>query len=393
MSKKVILVWFRNDLRTHDNEALYTAVEKADFVVPVYIFDPRYYQKNKSNFLNTGSLRQQYIYQSVKSLKEKIQSLGGDLLTYEGLPEEILPQLVHKYDIDEVYHHREVAKRETDISERVEEALWRLRKNLRHFIGHTLYHKEDLPFPIKDIPNDFNLFKKKIEKESAVRQALPDITAIPIPPHLEKTALPDHPFAEPETTGDYGEKAACKELEGILSADANTEDLYIRLSPYLAIGSLSPITTYHFLSNSTTVNNRKNTDQIIKGLLRRDYYRFMLKKNPNCYFIDQTATVSDPVLLQKWTNGNTENSAINQLMHKLNDTGNLPYDDREALGLHLIYEYHQNWLDGAAWFEQQLIDYAPATNYGFWAHLAGQGSCKKNNKSDSDWQKLRKEYA
>lgn len=390
MSKKVILVWFRNDLRTHDNEALYTAAERADYIVPVYIFDTRYYEQNKSNFLNTGDLRQHYILQSVKSLKEKLQSLGGDLLTYEGLPEEILPQLVQKYDIDEVYHHREVAKRETDISERVEEALWKQQKNLRHFIGHTLYHKEDLPFPIKDIPNDFNIFKKKIEKESSVRQALPEVTAVHLPPHLEKTELPDD--AAIQLTVDYGEKAGLKELESILDADANKEDLYIRLSPYLAIGSLSPITTYHFLSDRTTPTNKKNTDQIIKGLLRRDYYRFMLKKLPNGYFINRSTAVSDPILLEKWINGNTENNTINKLMQQLNGTGNLSYNDREALGLHLIYEYGQNWLDGAAWFEQQLIDYAPATNYGFWAHLAGQGSCEKNNKSDIDWQKFKKEH-
>jgi deoxyribodipyrimidine photo-lyase len=332
MTKKVILVWFRNDLRTLDNEALSTAVEKADFIVPVYIFDPRYYQKNKSDFLNTGNLREQYTYQSVKTLKEKLQLLGGDLLTYEGLPEEILPQLVQKYDIDEVYHHREVAKRETDISELVEEALWKQQKNLRHFIGHTLYHKEDLPFPIRDIPNDFNVFKKKIEKESSVRQALPDLTAVHLPPHIEKTDLPA--LAAKEQSVGYGEASAFRELEAILSANSKEEDLYIRLSPYLAIGSLSPIVTYHFLHERTTPANKKNTNQIINGLLRRDYYRFMLKKIPNSYFINHAPTVSDPALLAKWTGGDTESTIINNLMHRLNETGNLSYMEREILGMY-----------------------------------------------------------
>ncbi|WP_082785066.1 deoxyribodipyrimidine photo-lyase [Sphingobacterium populi] len=30
--KKVVLVWFRNDLRLHDNEILLEAVQKADII-------------------------------------------------------------------------------------------------------------------------------------------------------------------------------------------------------------------------------------------------------------------------------------------------------------------------------------------------------------------------
>lgn len=391
MTKKVILVWFRNDLRTHDNEALLTAVEKADFVVPVYVFDSRYYEKNNSGFCNTGPLRQQYIYQSVKSLQEKLQSLGGDLLTYEGLPEEIIPTLVQKYDIDEVYHHREVAKRETDISELVEEALWQQRKNLRHFIGHTLYHKEDLPFPIRDIPIDFNQFKKKIEKESVVRPALPDLTTVKLPPHIERTELPPAPGTALSVGS--GENDAFNELTEILQTKATDEDLYVRLSPYLAIGSLSPITTYHFVQEQIESANKKNVEQILHGLLRRDYYRFMVKKYPAKYFINESETISDPTKLAEWTEGKTGHAFINAMMDTLNQTGNLSYSDREALGLHLIHEYGQNWLDGAAWFEQQLIDYAPTTNYGLWAHLAGQGSSKRHNKTVNDWQKIKKAYS
>ncbi|NGF56347.1 deoxyribodipyrimidine photolyase [Parapedobacter sp. SGR-10] len=387
MSKKVILVWFRNDLRIHDNEILYNAVQKADFIVPVYIFDTRYYEVNQRGFLNTGQLRREYTLRTVMSLKEKIQHLGGDLLTYEGLPEEIIPHLVQKYDVDEVYHHREVAKRETDISERVEEALWKIKINLKHFIGHTLYHKEDLPFPIRDIPEDFNTFRKKIEKESSVRKALPDIAQIHIPPHLEKTILPTH--GKTKFPYDYGEKAALAELESVLQTEAGHQDLYVRLSPYLAIGSLSPILTYHFLSERISSQNKKNINHILDGLLRRDYFRFMLKKFSNRFFMNTETSISDPDLLQKWALGQTENEGINKLMRTLNETGNLSYKDREILGLHFIYEYKQNWLDGAAWFEQQLVDYAPATNYGFWAHLAGQGTSIKHNKSDKDWEKIR----
>ncbi len=34
----------------------------------------------------------------------------------------------------------------------------------------------------------------------------------------------------------------------------------------------------------------------------------------------------------------------------------------------------QDWRHGAAWFEKQLIDYDPASNWGNWAYQAGVGN-------------------
>src|SRR5690606_18901824 len=95
------------------------------------------------------------------------------------------------YEVDGVYHHREVASRETEISDKVETALWRLQINLKHFIGHTLFHKEDLPFPIREIPDSFNNFKKHAERESFVREPWPIPDSILSPEDLEKTKVPE----------------------------------------------------------------------------------------------------------------------------------------------------------------------------------------------------------
>ncbi len=35
------IVWFRQDLRLHDNEALHDAISSLDEVIPVYVFDER----------------------------------------------------------------------------------------------------------------------------------------------------------------------------------------------------------------------------------------------------------------------------------------------------------------------------------------------------------------
>ena len=42
--KRRALIWFRQDLRLHDNEALTTALRMADEVVTVYVFDERVFK-------------------------------------------------------------------------------------------------------------------------------------------------------------------------------------------------------------------------------------------------------------------------------------------------------------------------------------------------------------
>ena len=123
MSEKTILVWFRNDLRIHDNEILLEAVRKADKVLPVYCFDPYYFKKNPSGNPKTGSLRARFLLESVYDLRKNLQKIGGDLIIRIGNPAELLPQLAEQYHVNEVYHHREVAYEETEISEQVETAL------------------------------------------------------------------------------------------------------------------------------------------------------------------------------------------------------------------------------------------------------------------------------
>ena len=79
MSEKTILVWFRNDLRVHDNEILFEATRKADKVLPVYIFDPFYFKTTELGLLKTGNIRAKFLLESIADLRSNLQKLGGEL--------------------------------------------------------------------------------------------------------------------------------------------------------------------------------------------------------------------------------------------------------------------------------------------------------------------------
>lgn len=402
MSKK-ILVWFRNDLRLHDNEMLVEAIAKSDEILPVFCFDPRQFEVTRYKSIKTGAIRARFLLESVDDLRQSFQKFGGDILVLEGKPEELLPNLVKKYEISEVYHHREVASEETEVSTNVEDALWKFSVNLKHFIGHTLYNKEDLPFPVKDIPDVFSQFKKKTERDAIVKPCvltpehinfvqLEDWGVLPAITNLVVNELSIDLPVNTEFKG--GENEALKHLHDFLNdgeelALANTtlkkNNVFSKLSPWLGLGCLSPREVYWKMKEAeANFGLKPYFNQIVLGLLWRDYYRFMFKKYRNTFFkpegfsINEVTTgLVDSDLLNAWKNGNTGQPLVDSIMHDLNTSGYISNSCRQLAATYLIYELGVNWTMGAAYFEEKLIDYAPASNWGNWANIAGVGNDKR----------------
>jgi deoxyribodipyrimidine photo-lyase len=401
MSERIILVWFRNDLRVHDNEILLDAVRKADKVLPVYCFDPFYFTKSASGDSKTGNFRARFLLEAVADLRKNLQSLGSELIIRKGNPAEILPELALEYEVNEVYHHREVAYEETAISEQVETALWKIKLNLKHFIGHTLYHKEDLPFPIKDIPDSFSTFKKKIERESNVRPCIDTPAQISTPIITNAGELPalndlglSEPIDDPRASHQFmgGETEALQQLERyftytIPAASKNTKtcstSVSSNLSPWITLGCISLRQVYWEVTKHD--ENTNHNDPLILELLWRDYFRFMFKKHGQ-KFIDAAKgdtpelAANHVELFEKWKNGDTGSPLIDAIMHELNATGYINNYSRQIVAGYLVNTLKADWTKGAKYFEEKLIDYSPASNWGNWAFVAGINNDPKDHK-------------
>lgn len=392
MESRKILVWFRNDLRLHDNEMLVEAISKSDSILPVYFFDPRHFECTAETEGANIAVhnRFQFLAESVSALRESLKKLGGNLLVITGTPEDHISALVEQYEIAEVYHHREVATEETTVSSNVEDLLWKLRINLKHFIGHTLYNKEDLPFPIKDIPDVFPQFKKKTERDAIVKDCFLAPEQINFVAVEEWGELPEcgAPFL---TNLSGGEEEGIKHLQKLFAAGS---EIYIRsskahaaqhsftskLSPWLAVGALSPRKVYWAVKEAEQqFGANTHFTQLILGLLWRDFFRFMFKKHSVDYFKDIVEIKEFPQTgeyvqsLQQWKDGNTGNPVVDQYMTELNQSGFISHTGRLLVATYLIYVLKLNWIDGAGYFEQKLIDYSPASNWGNWAYVAGGG--------------------
>jgi len=407
MTSKKILVWFRNDLRLHDNEMLVEAIAKSDCILPVYFFDPRHFEKTKYGTSKSGQVRMQFLLESVADLRNSFQKFGGNLLVIHGKPEDHLPLLVEQHEIAEVYHHREVAKEETLISTAVEDLLWKLKINLKHFIGHTLYNKEDLPFPIKDIPDVFSQFKKKTERDAIVKACiltpqeisfvtLEDWGTLPLLADLSLDFQELDKVLEQYAVG--GEQEGLIHLKTLLSSgapiytkpskSADKVGFSSRLSAWLALGCLSPRKVYWLVKEAEAkFGSNPNFNQLILGLLWRDYFRFMFKKHGASYIKESELSTEmlnaelENTELIKWKNGSTGHLQIDKLMNQLNSSGFLPNASRLMVATFLIYILKINWTIGAAYFEERLIDHAYASNWGNWAIIAEGGNDVRSKNS------------
>jgi len=404
MSGKTILVWFRKDLRIHDNEILTEAVRRGDSIIPVYCFDPRQFELTSFNTNKTGLIRARFLLESVSDLRKSFQAAGGDLIIRVGNPESILPELVTKYKVHEVYHHREVASEETGVSTLVENALWKLKINLRHFIGHTLYHKEDLPFPINNIPDVFTSFRKKVERDSSVRSCFEAPGVMRFPENMDPGELPelsefgftDVDFFDDRSVMKFkgGETEALKRLQdyfwnsnavktykqtrnGLVGADYSS-----KFSAWIAMGCLSPREVYWEIKKYEQVHGAgDSTYTLFLELLWRDYFRYMFKKYGNKFFQKAGFKGTAPdegenqdELFELWKNAETGIPFIDANMRELNATGFMSNRGRQNVASFLVKDLKVNWMWGAAYFEEKLIDYCPANNWGNWAYIAGVGN-------------------
>jgi deoxyribodipyrimidine photo-lyase len=403
--KRRAIVWFRQDLRLHDNEALATALRMAEEVVPIYIFDERIFKgETRFGFPKIGKHRARFVLESVQDLRENIQKLGGQLLIRIGRPESILAEMAQQIKASWVICNRERTQEEVIVQDGLEQKLWGIGVELLYTRGKMLYHTQDLPVPVQHTPDSFSQFRKETEQITPVREPLSSPTAFPpLPPNLELGEMPGmadfglsdfetDPRAALEIKG--GETEALRRLRhyfwekdqvahyketrnGLIGADYSS-----KFSPWLSQGCLSPKFIYHELKRyeRERVSN-ESTYWLFFELLWRDFFRLMGKKYGNRIFKkggtqekELSHLKNNEELFTLWAEGRTGVPFVDANMRELAATGWMSNRGRQNVASFLVRDLKVNWQMGAEYFESQLLDYDPCSNWGNWNYVAGVGS-------------------
>ena len=85
--KMINVVWFKRDLRVHDNEAL-TSAAKDGPVLPLYIYEPALWEQEEMSFTKRAFLRV-----SLEELNLALKELGQGLIIKKGNAVDILDNL------------------------------------------------------------------------------------------------------------------------------------------------------------------------------------------------------------------------------------------------------------------------------------------------------------
>ncbi len=402
---KRIVVWFRQDLRLHDNEALCEALAHADEVIPIYVFDERRMSdKTSFGFRKTGKFRTKFLIESVTDLRQSLQQRGIDLIVRIGKPEEEVFKLAQEVKSSWVFCNKEPTHEEALVQNALEKNLWSIGQELRFYRGKMLYYTQDLPFPVAQTPDIFTNFRKEVEKVIPVRQPLPtpeQFAAWSVRPHLgEMPALSTFGYddfeADSRTAFVFkgGETAALQRLQyyfwdsnlvktyeetrnGLLGGDFST-----KFSAWLAQGCLSPKYIYAELQRyEAKRGSNKSTYWVFFELLWRDFFRLMGKKYGKKLFCKggilghETKRLSnDWNKFQQWADGKTGEPFIDANMAELNATGFMSNRGRQNVASYLVNDLKVNWQMGAEYFESILVDYDVCSNWGNWNYVAGVGN-------------------
>ena len=164
-----VVLWFRNDLRLHDNECVALAAAAAKVpgtsVLPVYFLDPRLLATTRSGHKKLGHFRALFLLQSLEDLRASLRAKGSDLLVLRQTPEEGLRSLLGPSSL--VLTQAEPATEEAAVDAAVEAALAAApgRHELRRVWGSTLLHLDDLPLQpgLANLPTVFTPIRTLVE--------------------------------------------------------------------------------------------------------------------------------------------------------------------------------------------------------------------------------------
>jgi deoxyribodipyrimidine photo-lyase len=393
MTKKKGLIWFKNDLRIHDNELL-NASNICEEVLPIFIIDPSWANSSIHGFKKTGNFRLRFIYESVLALQQQLNKIGSELYFFVGSPEKIIPQLIIKHRITDIFTKKEFGPDELKVETKI---------NSLGNMFRTTYHKLNTSscLPIEELStvtdDTFDVFYQKIISNKLFRSTHPGIN------QLTTIKLEDNKdigvFSQFMTINDIeqndfpfkgGEEEALERLRNYIwktsNVNAQTEvknfnnNSTAKFSPFISQGCLSvALVIKEVLAYEASNGKNSGTQALIKDILWREYYFAMFLKYGTKFFRQGGIPNKDMICLanyealNKWIEGNTGEPIIDASMNEMAATGFLNGSGRKLVANYLSKKLLVDWRLGAAYFESQLIDYEVCLNYGNWASAIGVG--------------------
>lgn len=401
MTNKIIIHWFRQDLRISDNPALNYANLQQGKIMPVYIID----NINYKNF-DLGAASKVWLYHSLNNLNK---NLDNKLNLYIGNPEDILTKLIKKYNAEHITcitcitwnrcYEPESITRDTKLKKYLKN------KNIKTYSDNSLLLWEPWEINKKDHTN-YKVFTAFYQR--GCLQAHMPREPISRPKDLNSKLIKDNKYSIkltdlnllPKISWDknlinnwtVGEEAAKNKLKKFLGSpilnyqdgrNIPSKQFTSKLSPHLHFGEISPNQIWYATQKLLKNNNSDNNIKIfLSELAWREFsYNLLFNYNnlPNKNWREQfdkfpwNKNINNKYY-KLWTKGQTGYPIVDAGMRELWQTGYMHNRVRMITASFLVKNLLVDWRLGAKWFWDCLVDADLASNSASWQWVAGSGA-------------------
>ncbi len=385
---KTALVWFRNDLRLSDNDALSWAVDEGYHILP-------FFHLEEGESLPTGGATKWWLHFALEDFSSQISDLGGQLII--GNPEltcdEALKSVIKKYSIEAVLWNRSYEPEHIKRDTRIKAYLKNQDIHAESFNSNLLFdptkvtNKSGTPFKV------FTPFWKSLKENEICPAPELDLGSISWAKAIAPLSVADLNLLPKIKwgTGFYDawqptRSGAMEQVDSFLPERASAypeqrdrPDLEgtSKLSPYLHFGQIGP---RELLTKFRATGDPKVESGVSRQLFWREFANHLLYHfnwTPTKPLYEKYADFpweEDPTLVKAWQQGQTGYPMVDAAMRELWTTGWMHNRARMIVGSFLVKHLLQPWQEGAAWFWDTLVDANLANNTFGWQWVAGCGA-------------------
>jgi len=374
MKNEVCIFWFRRDLRLEDNCGLFHALNSEFPVLPIFIFDTTILEKLEDK----EDKRVDFIYQTVQSLKKKLNELGSDLLVEHGNPYDIWGKILSTYQVKKVVVNNDYEPNSIERDEKVKDILNAKGAAFQSFKDQTIFEKNEI---VKDDGNPYTIFTPYSKKWRAKLSGF-YLESFPSEKHFKnflQIENKQHLFSLKEM-GFYETKTDFPDMEisnVIIQKYSNQRDFpAIKGTTHLGV---------HFRFGTISIREKARlalqfNDTWLNELIWRDFYKMILFHFPHvakCAFKREYKNIqwrNNEEDFYLWCQGKTGYPIVDAGMRELNATGFMHNRVRMIVASFLTKHLLIDWKWGEAYFAKKLLDFDLSANNGGWQWAAGCGT-------------------
>jgi deoxyribodipyrimidine photo-lyase len=396
------LVWFRRDLRTDDQAALYHALRTARRVWCAFVFDTAILDA-----LPRADRRVEFIRDSLVDLDAQLRALGAahgvegtGLIVRHGKAQEAITQLADELNVQAVFanHDDDPSSLERDAT--VLGALAERGVVLRTFKDHVVFERTEVmtragtPFTVFTPYRNawlrtltpYHLTAYPVSRHAAALAPLPVEEPRIVPTleslgfqqtNLHELKLPSGSAGAAELLADFLERIddyhETRDFPGVKGPSY--------LGPHLRFGTVS-IRLLAREAHARMVGGSRGAEVWLSELVWREFFQQLLHHHPR---VVEQAFKSGyeairwehgkhaEAMFAAWCEGRTGYPIIDAAMRQLNQTGYMHNRLRMLTASFLVKHLGIEWRRGEAYFALKLNDYEIGSNNGGWQWAASTG--------------------